>query len=154
MALPLDFSPLFKDLNDAHDVVMLLSQDTLQDFTFSMLKEHTSSVIAQMVFIVLGKLKALKKLKITALHALKKTNIEILNGSLSKDSSIEELEVTFVHEVDQKSSLTQIKFPKYLKKLRALTLNGIWQKDFAEVLFDMASQKRIQKLCLGFIPDI
>ena len=154
MALPLDFSPLFKDLNDAHDVVMLLSQDTLQEFTFSMLKEHTSSVITQMIFIVLGKLRALKKLKITALHALKKTNIEILNSSLSKDSSIEELEVTFVHEVDQKSSLTQIKFPKYLKKLRALTLNGIWQKDFAEVLFDMASQKRIQKLCLGFIPDI
>lgn len=117
MALPLDFSPLFKDLNDAHDVVMLLSQDTLQEFTFSMLKEHTSSVITQMIFIVLGKLRALKKLKITALHALKKTNIEILNGSLSKDSSIEELEVTFVHEVDQKSSLTQIKFPKYLKKL-------------------------------------
>jgi hypothetical protein len=85
-ALPLDFSPLFKDLNDAHDVVMLLSQDTLQEFTFSMLKEHSSSVIAQMIFIVLGKLRALKKLKITALHAVRKTNIEILNGSLSKDS--------------------------------------------------------------------
>lgn len=46
LALPLDFCPLFQDLNDAHDVVMLLSQDLLNELTFSMLKEHTNSVIA------------------------------------------------------------------------------------------------------------
>jgi len=42
--------------------------------------------------------------------------------------------------------MTPIKFPKVLKKLKSLTLNGIWHKDFAEVLFDMASQKRIKRL--------
>jgi len=41
-----------------------------------------------------------------------------------------------------------------LKKLKSLTLNGIWHKDFAEVLFDMASQKRIKRLSLGFVPDL
>lgn len=107
-----------------------------------------------MIFIVVGKLKALKKLRITAISAFRKTNIDILNSSLSKESPLEELEVNFVHETDQKSSLTQIKFPKYLKRLKSLTLNGIWHKDFAEILFDMASQKRIKKLCLGFVPDI
>ena len=139
LALPLDFCPLFKDLNDAHDVVMLLSQDLLTEFTFSMLQDHQNSVIAQMIFIVIGKLKSLKKLRITAISAFRKTNIEIINSSLSKESPLEELEVTFVHEQDPKSSLTQIKFPKYLKRLRSLTLNGIWHKEFAEVMFDMAS---------------
>jgi len=54
--------------------------------------------------------------------------------------------VNFAHLADQKSSLTAVKFPKYLKKLQSLTLNGIWHKDFTEMLFDMASQKRIKKL--------
>jgi len=45
-----------------------------------MKKEHSSSMIAQMIFMMIGKLKALKKLKITGLNALKKTNIEILNS--------------------------------------------------------------------------
>jgi hypothetical protein len=59
-----------------------------------------------MIFMVLGKLKLIKKLRITAISALRKTNIEILNNSLLKESPIEDLEVNFTHEPDQKSSLT------------------------------------------------
>lgn len=110
-----------------------------------------------MIFLVVSKLKQLRTLKvtaITAIQAFRKNNIEILNNSLSKESQIEDLEVTFIHEPDQKSATTQIKFPKVLKKLKSLTLNGIWHKDFAEVLFDMASQKRIRRLALSFVPDL
>jgi len=32
-------------------------------------------------------------------------------------------------------------------------MNGIWHKDFTETMFDMASQRRLQKLSMGFVPD-
>lgn len=97
------------------------------------------SVLYQMIFMVLNKLKNLKKLKVASISAAKKTNIEILNSTFGKDCPIEDLEVNFVHEPDQKSSMTDIKFPKYLKKLKSLKINGVWHKDFTETLFDMAS---------------
>jgi len=100
LTVPFDFCPYFKDLNDAHDVVLLLSQDSLTELTFSLLKEHSSSVISQMVFMVISKLKQIKNLRISAISAIRKTNIEILNNSLNKESPLEDLEVNFVHEPD------------------------------------------------------
>lgn len=50
--------------------------------------------------------------------------------------------------------MTAIKFPKYLKTLRSLSLLGIWHKDFTETLFDMASQKRLKKLSLNFVNEL
>ena len=62
--------------------------------------------------------------------------------------------MNFTHDKDDPGSLTAIKFPKYLKKLKSLTLTNIWHRDFTETLFDMASQRRLKSLNLQFIPDL
>ena len=58
------------------------------------------SVPYQMIFMVLSKLKNLKKFKIASISATRKTNIEILNNTFGKECLIEDLEVNFVHEPD------------------------------------------------------
>jgi hypothetical protein len=78
----------------------MLSQDSLSELSFSMQLDQANSVIATMVFNQVSRLKQLRTLKISAISAVRKTNIEILNNSLSKESPIEELEVNFVHEPD------------------------------------------------------
>lgn len=78
----------------------MLSQDSLSELSFSMQLDQANSVIATMVFNQVSRLKQLRTLKISAISAVRKTNIEILNNSLSKESLIEELEVNFVHEPD------------------------------------------------------
>ena len=92
-----------------------------------------------MVFSVLSLLRNLKKLNVSQIQAHQQTNIEILNNNLSKSCQIEDLHINFKHSPTEKSSLTPIKFPKYLKKLKAMTLENVWHKEFAETLFDMAS---------------
>ena len=145
---PLVFSPLIEDLDESHEVISLLEKDLLTDFTFHLQVENVNSVMYQMVFSVLGKLQHLKRLKVTQIAATCTTNIEILNNTLGRQSQIEDLEVNFTHDKDEPGSLTAIKFPKYLKKLKCLTLTNIWHKDFTETLFDMASQKRLNSLNL------
>jgi hypothetical protein len=78
----------------------MLSQDSLSELSFSMQLDQANSVVATMVFNQVSRLKQLRTLKISAISAVRKTNIEILNNSLSKESPIEELEVNFVHEPD------------------------------------------------------
>lgn len=74
-----------------------------------------------------------------------------MNNTLNKQCQIEDLHISFKHQQGEKSSLTPIKFPKYLKKLKAMTLENVWHKEFTETLFDMASQKRLKKLSLSFV---
>lgn len=78
----------------------MLSQDSLSELSFSMQLDQANSVVATMVFNQVSRLKQLRTLKISAISAVRKINIEILNNSLSKESPIEELEVNFVHEPD------------------------------------------------------
>ena len=92
-----------------------------------------------MVFTIIGKLKNLKKLKVTDVAANCTMNIEVLNNSLGRQSQIEDLEVQFTHKVAEKGCSTAIKFHKYLKKLQRLRLTNVWHRDFTESLFDMAS---------------
>ena len=71
-----------------------------------------------------------------------------MNNSLGRQSQVEDLEVNFTYEKDEPGSKTAIKFPKYLKKLKSLTLTNVWHKDFTETLFDMAAAKRLKSLNL------
>jgi len=50
--------------------------------------------------------------------------------------------------------LPNLKFPKYLKHLQSLTLINIWDKEFTETMFDMASQRRLTSLSLSFLTDL
>ena len=65
-SIPLDLCPQLKDINDAHEIVLMLSQDSLSELTLTMNYEQSNIVITQMIFTVLNKLKHLKTLKITA----------------------------------------------------------------------------------------
>ena len=145
---PLVFSPLIEDLDESQEVISLLEKDILTDFTFQLQVENVNSVMYQMVFTILGKLQNLKKLKVTQIASNCTTNIEILNNSLGRQSQVEDLEVNFMHDKDEPGSKTAIKFPKYLKRLKSLTLTGIWHKDFTETLFDMAAARRLKTLNL------
>jgi len=73
------------------------------------------------------------------LNASSKTNIDILNNALTRNSPLEQVTISFIIDQKRGGSTTSIKFPKYLKMLKSLTLHGIWHKDFTETLFDMAS---------------
>jgi hypothetical protein len=84
--IPLDLCAEFKDINDTLEFVCIFNQDTIQDLTFTMLKEHNDIVIPHMIFMVLAPLKNLKKLKIASISAIKKTNIELLNNAFGKES--------------------------------------------------------------------
>ena len=107
-----------------------------------------------MVFTIIGKLKNLKKLKVTDVAANCTMNIEVLNNSLGRQSQIEDLEVQFTHKVAEKGCVTAIKFHKYLKKLRRLRLTNVWHRDFTESLFDMASQRELRILDLQFVNEV
>lgn len=99
-------------------------------------------------------LKNLKSLAIVNLNASSKTNIDILNNALTRNSPLEHVAITFIVDQKRGGSTTSIKFPKYLKMLKSLTLHGIWHKDFTETLFDMASQRRLKKLSLCFVNEL
>ena len=107
-----------------------------------------------MVFTIIGKLKNLKKLKVTDVAANCAMNIEILNNSLGRQSQIEDLEVQFTHKASEKGCISAIKFHKYLKKLKRLKLTNVWHRDFTESLFDMASQRHLKTLDLQFVPEV
>jgi|688.fasta_scaffold2762758_1 hypothetical protein len=83
-------------------------------------------------------LKNLRKLSIVNLNASNKTNVEILNNALARNSPLEYLAIKFTIDNKRGGSLSPIKFPKYQKMLKSLLIHGIWHKDFTETLFDMA----------------
>lgn len=99
-------------------------------------------------------LKSLRSLKIHNLNAMSNTNVEILNNCLTRHSPLEKLTIHYLTEEKPNAGMTTIKFPKYLKRLKSLTLHGVWHKDFTETLFDMASQRRLRKLSLSFVKDL
>jgi hypothetical protein len=64
--------------------------------------------------------------------------VDILNKNLTKEVMFKQLEVNFTNTTKQGEQY-EIKFPKYLKNLRSLSLHNICDKNFTETLFDMAS---------------
>lgn len=112
--------------------------------------QKESVIQFQMVLSQVQSLKNLRRLIIKNLNASLKTNIDILNTGLTRQSSLTSLTIQFTVPEKKTATSTPIKFPKYLKKLNELSLFGIWHKDFTETMFDMASQRRLKKLCLSF----
>lgn len=78
----------------------------------------------------------LKKLTLTV--NMKQDMIDILNKSLSKESNFKQLSITFTNS-SKSSEQYEIKFPKYLKHLKSLSMLNICDKHFTETLFDMGS---------------
>ena len=87
-------------LDYSTEMISLLEEDRLSEFCF-MLKEE-NSVIHQMVFSTISKLKNLKRLEIKQLSASAKSNIEILNSNLNRHCQIQDLTIQFSHDIDQK----------------------------------------------------
>lgn len=84
MTHPLISGPSIEDLDDSHEVITLLERDGLRDFVFQLKDENVNRVMYTMVFTIIGKLKNLKKLKVTDVAAHCTMNIEILNNSLGR----------------------------------------------------------------------
>ena len=96
----------------------------------------------------------LKKLQITA--NLKLEIVEVLNKFIQKDANLRTLIVNFANYQNSQpeSQSYELKFHKYLKNLRHLSLKNIAYKHFSESMFDMACIKKLKELSLGFIPDL
>ena len=62
----------------------MLESDRIIDFACQMKDEKVNSVMYQMVFTIIGKLKNLKKLKVGNIAANCTMNVEILNNSLGR----------------------------------------------------------------------
>jgi len=92
-----------------------------------------------MVLSQIQSLSNLRRLAVLNLNASLKTNIDILNTGLTRQSNISALTIQFAIPENKTGTLTPIKFPKYLKKLTELNLYGIWHKDFTETMFDIAN---------------
>ncbi len=126
----------------------MLQKDNLTDLTLNMVrsqigsseKNKDESVIQfQMVLSQIQSLSNLRRLTVLNLNASLKTNIDILNTGLTRQSNISALTIKFAIPENKTGTLTPIKFPKYLKKLTELNLFGIWHKDFTETMFDIAN---------------
>lgn len=126
----------------------MLQKDSLTDLTLNMVrsqigsseKNKDESVIQfQMVLSQIQSLSNLRRLTVLNLNASLKTNIDILNTGLTRQSNISALTIKFAIPENKTGTLTPIKFPKYLKKLTELNLFGIWHKDFTETMFDIAN---------------
>lgn len=75
--------------------------------------------------------------------------LDVLNKHLGKESKIKQLLINFIANSVNDQSV--IKFPKYLKNLKSLIMWNIYDRNFTDTLFDLASQKRLKELGLGFI---
>ena len=98
----------------------------------------------------------MRVLHLSNVNASLKTNLDILNKELTRQSLLTELSVNFSfgEEDGSKGTQTAIKFPKYMKKLTHLELRNVWHKDFTDTLFDMANQRLMKKLCLSFVAGV
>ena len=73
--------------------------------------------------------------------------VTLLNQNLTRESSIQNLEVNFIYANKQgtKSDANfDIRFPKYMKHLKSLSLHNIADKNFTETMFDMACQRKLK----------
>ena len=94
---------------------------------------------------------------------LKSDLIEILNENIAKDSNIKSLAIYFANYQPVTASGAgqqqvidnfEIKFHKYLKNLRSLSLVNVADKNFSDTMFDMASIRKLRELNLSFVPDL
>jgi len=98
----------------------------------------------------------LKRLVLTV--ALKNDLVDILNKNLCKDVGLKSLQITFAAPGGGTSSEIggggEIKFHKYIKNLRSLSVLNIGDKNFSENMFDMASIRKLKELNLSFVPEL
>ena len=123
------------------ELISIVQQDILEELSFD-IKGANSGYLE-----LFQALKHCSKLK-TLLLNVKPSMIWILNKGLNKEISIKTLKINFAIETTEHFEL---KFPKYLKHLRSLTLNNIADKNLTDTLMDMASLSRINELTLGFV---
>lgn len=115
---------------------------------------------------LLGSIKHCQRLKrLTISVNLKQDLVELLNKNIGKDTNLKSLAIQFANYMNTSSSSSsiagaaadanyEIKFHKYLKNLRSLTLVNISDRNFSETMFDMASIRKMKELNLSFTPDL
>ena len=64
--------------------------------------------------------------------------VELLNKNLGKENHIKSLSIKFTNPTKPNENY-EIKFPKYLKNLKRLSIHNIADKNFTETLFDLGS---------------
>ena len=87
--------------------------------------------------------------------------VDLLNKSIGKDSCYKHLSITFTNNnngfgnglsesgtplAGGSISFGEIKFHKYLKHLKSLSMKNVADKNFSETLFDMASIRKLKDL--------
>jgi hypothetical protein len=104
------------------------------------------------VFSQIKSLKTLEKLDLNV--TTKDSFIKLLNQNLNKESCLKHVEINFVTPREQSEPKNiELKFPRYMKHLVSLKLQNIFDKNFTETMFDMASQSRLQHLWLSLLSD-
>lgn len=136
----------------------MIKQDKLK---FLSVELQTESSFANQVLQQVKGLKNLERIQFTV--KVKDGLVVLLNQSLNRESRIKHVDICFdasdsgeMPEMNQTLASVkdfEIKFPRYMKHLRSLSLRNICDKNFTETLFDMASQSRLRSLSLSLVHE-
>eukprot|EP00347_Sterkiella_histriomuscorum_P008952 403343108 len=127
------------------EVKNLLQNDQLEELSFDMKLENSEYAT---IFTLIKQQSRLRKLLLNV--SVKPEIIDVLNKGINKDNNFKQLSVNF----QAGESFFEVKFHKYLKNLKSLSLTNVGDKNFTESMFDMACIRKLRELSLSFIPDL